>query len=257
MFRLIRITILLYVLLCVALASYVSRSVASDWNRTLWVNVYPINGDGHPQTAEFITDLKRESFADVEAFFAREASRYGWELREPVRIHVSHEVDEVPATPPFDGSLLERIHWSLAMRWWSFRVTHDDGAPTPDVKTFLVLYQPDGATALESSVGLRKGMIGVVNGYADRRYSGSNNVILAHEVLHTLGATDKYDFATNLPLWPTGFAEPDRQPLLPQRRAEIMGGRVPVTENRADIPRSLKLVVIGPATALEIGLAEP
>ena len=257
MFRLIRITILLYVLLCVALASYVSRSVASDWSRTLWVAVYPINGDGSAATAEFIAGLERRSFADVEAFFERESVRYGWDTREPVHIHVSHEVTEKPESPPFDGSLLERIRWSLAMRWWSYRVTEDDGAPTPDVKAFVVLYQPSGAPQLESSVGLRKGMISVVNGYADRRFHGSNNVILAHEVMHTLGATDKYDYATNLPQWPLGFAEPERKPLLPQRRAEIMGGRVPIDEQRADIPRSLREVIIGPATALEVGLTQP
>ena len=257
MFRLIRITILLYVLLCVALASYVTRSVSTDWERPLWVNVYPINGDGSAATDTFIARLERRSFADVEAFFAREAARYGWTLDEPVRIHVSHEVDEKPQPPPFDGNLFERIRWSLGMRWWSMDVTHDDGSPTPDVKAFLVLYAPEGSPQLESSVGLRKGMISVVNGYADRQYRGSNNVILAHEILHTLGATDKYDPATNLPLWPLGFAEPDRKPLLPQRKAEIMGGRVPIDELRADIPRSLKSVVIGPATALEIGLTAP
>ncbi|MEL7538424.1 MAG: hypothetical protein AAFX44_14235 [Pseudomonadota bacterium] len=257
MFRLIRITILLYVLLCVALASYVTRSVASDWSRTLWINVYPINGDQHPATAEYIASLDRDSFADIERFFEREAERYGWDTRQPVRVHLSHEVAERPDSPPFDGSVLARIRWSLGIRWWSMQVTDDSDTPTPDVRAFFVLYQPDGSPVLESSVGLRKGMISVVNAYADRRYRGSNNVILTHEILHTLGATDKYDPATNLPFHPNGFAEPDRVPLLPQRRAEIMGGRVPIEPTRAEIPRSMKQVVIGPATALEVGLTKP
>ncbi|MEM1261237.1 MAG: hypothetical protein AAGH76_02445 [Pseudomonadota bacterium] len=257
MFRLIRITVLLYVLVCVALASYVTRSVASDWSRTLWVAVYPINGDNSATTAEFISALDDDSFADIEAFFKREASRYGWDTREPVHIHLSHDVVEKPASPPFDGNLLERIVWSLGMRWWSFRVTHDDGAPTPDVKAFLVLYQLDGTPQLENSVGLRKGMISVVNAYAERRAQGSNNVILAHEIMHTLGATDKYDPSTSLPTFPHGFAEPERQPLLPQRRAELMGGRIPIDATTATIPRSLSSVVIGPASALEIGLTQP
>ncbi|MEM8984253.1 MAG: hypothetical protein AAGC71_14565, partial [Pseudomonadota bacterium] len=82
-------------------------------------------------------------------------------------------------------------------------------------------------------------------------------VILAHEVMHTLGASDKYDPRTNLPVFPHGFAEPERKPLLPQRRAELMGGRIPIDETTATIPRSLQSVVIGPASALEIGLSEP
>ena len=36
-----------------------------------------------------------------------------------------------------------------------------------------------------------------------------------------------------------------------------MGGRIPISERRADIPASLEQVVIGPATALEIGWLRP
>ncbi len=257
MFRLIRICILLYVLLCVAVASYVTRSIASDWSRTLWVNVHPINGDGTPATARYIAGLEADAFADIEAFFDREARRYGWNTARPVRVYLGEEVSEKPKSPPFDGNVLERILWSLSMRWWSMRVTDDSAAPTPDVRAFLVLYQPDGAVTLESSVGLRKGMISVVNGYADRRFAGANNLILAHEVLHTVGATDKYDLASNLPLFPNGYADPEKTPLLPQSRAEIMGGRIPIDNLNAEMPRSLRRVIIGPVTALEIGLIEP
>jgi hypothetical protein len=76
---------------------------------------------------------------------------------------------------------------------------------------------------------------------------------MAHEVLHTLGATDKYDPVTNMPIFPFGYAEPDRAPLHPQDKAELMGGRVPRSPREAEIPRDLSQVVIGPATALEIG----
>ena len=37
-----------------------------------------------------------------------------------------------------------------------------------------------------------------------------NNVIVAHEILHTFGATDKYDPATTQPRYPDGYAEPGR-----------------------------------------------
>jgi len=109
---------------------------------------------------------------------------------------------------------------------------------------------------LEDSVGLQKGMIGIVNAYAGRREAGFNNVIIAHEFLHTLGATDKYDPANGLPSFPLGFAEPDRIPRYPQRFAEIMGGRIPVSTTDAMIPNSLKHVVIGSLTAREIRLVE-
>jgi hypothetical protein len=86
--------------------------------------------------------------------------------------------------------------------------------------------------------------------------AGSNAVIIAHELLHTVGATDKYDFATNLPRFPDGYAEPERTPRYPQAFAEIMGGRIPVSEIRADIPVTLDQTLIGAATAAEIGWAK-
>jgi hypothetical protein len=54
-------------------------------------------------------------------------------------------------------------------------------------------------------------------------------------------------------LHPVGYAEPDRQPLHPQQYAELMGGRIPITGERAEIPESLSEVLIGPETATEIG----
>ena len=72
-----------------------------------------------------------------------------------------------------------------------------------------------------------------------------NNVIITHEFPHTLGATDKYDPATNQPVYPDGYANSDLQPLVPQRFAEIMAGRTPVSQNEATIPESLNDVVIG------------
>ena len=72
--------------------------------------------------------------------------------------------------------------------------------------------------------------------------------------LHTFGASDKYDLATLQPIYPGGYAEPDKNPRLPQSRAEIMGGRTPVDEQRAEIPASLADTVIGAETAREIGL---
>jgi len=57
-----------------------------------------------------------------------------------------------------------------------------------------------------------------------------------------------------MPVFPDGYANPEAQPLLPQKRAEIMAGRVPLNAREALMPGSLKEVVIGPATASEIRL---
>jgi len=101
-------------------------------------------------------------------------------------------------------------------------------------------------------VGLQKGLVGVVHAFADKEMTRSNNVIIAHEILHTLGATDKYDPVTLAPNFPSGYAQPQREPRYPQLRAEIMAGRYAVDAQTFEIPQSLGDVVVGDATAAEI-----
>jgi hypothetical protein len=82
--------------------------------------------------------------------------------------------------------------------------------------------------------------------------TGSNNIVITHEMLHTLGATDKYDPSSGAPLFPNGFADPTRNPLYPQEKAEIMAGRRALSTQDAQMPANLGAVVVGPATAAEI-----
>jgi hypothetical protein len=94
--------------------------------------------------------------------------------------------------------------------------------------------------------------MGVVHAFAIKEMAGSNNIVIAHELMHTFGATDKYDFGTGEPVYPVGFADPDRKPLYPQASAEIMAGRRAISPTSAEMPLSLQAVVVGPATADEI-----
>jgi hypothetical protein len=72
-------------------------------------------------------------------------------------------------------------------------------------------------------------------------------------LLHTLGATDKYDLHSTQPIYPDGYAEPNATPRYPQRFAELMGGRVPISPTASEIPDSLNDVLMGRITAAEIG----
>lgn len=138
------------------------------------------------------------------------------------------------------------------MRWWVYRSdTYSDG-PSPEIKIFVLYHAPGGEEPLENSLGIRKGMFGVVHAYADFGLQPKNHVVIAHEILHTLGASDKYDPATRLPVFPDGFADPEQSPPYPQQLAEIMGSRIPQTANDAIMPPSLDFTVIGDKTAHEI-----
>jgi hypothetical protein len=137
------------------------------------------------------------------------------------------------------------------MRYWSHRVAKDYGPPA-NIQMFVLYHDPARSTVLGHSLGLQKGLVGVVNAFADQGQRSGNNMVIAHEMLHTVGATDKYDPQTNAPLYPTGYADPQRQPLLPQDLAEIMAGRIPLAGNRFRQADGLEEVVIGKYTALEI-----
>ena len=256
MFKTVRISVLLFVLFFVSVSTWLTQARSTDWNNSLWVKVYPINADGSAAAAEYIHELEADDFEAIETFLARETQRYARGPARPVRIELGEPVREQPPEMPAEPNLLSVMLWSLKMRWWSASITDEQDDIEPDVRIFVRYHRPDFAVTLENSVGLQKGMVGIVNGYASHRHNGTNNVIIAHEFLHTLGATDKYSPVDGHPVAPHGLAEPDLDPLYPQRLAEIMGGRIARAEDDSVIPRNLSYAVIGPLTASEIRLID-
>jgi hypothetical protein len=171
----------------------------------------------------------------------------------PVDVYLGAEISDHPPHPPFGGNALQIALWSLRLRYWAWR-NADYPGPKPDVRMFVLYHDPERVTRVAHSLGLQKGLIGVVNAFASQAQEAQNDIIIAHEMLHTVGATDKYDTASasHMPAYPDGYAEPDKDPLLPQEYAEIMGGRIPLSSDEAEIPESLDQVLVGPATAREI-----
>lgn len=254
MFRKLRIVLLLYILLVVALTTWSARARNTDWNEPLWVVVYPIDGENNDRTADYVRRLTVERFEPIETSIREQAHRFNVALDKPVDMKLAPPVTGLPPVPPQSANPIAIALWSLRLRLWAWRNDTFDGPA--DIRLFAVYYDPRVRERLAHSLGLQKGFIGVVHGFGDREYDGRNNVVLAHEMLHTLGASDKYDRRTNEALFPLGFAEPDRSPLYPQRLAEIMAGRIPIAPGSSKMPRSLDDTAIGAATALEIGWVE-
>ncbi|KAF0191429.1 MAG: hypothetical protein FD165_1763 [Gammaproteobacteria bacterium] len=250
-FRTFRILFLLLILLFVALSTWLAKARSTAWDRPLWVVVYPVNGDGSEASARYISELRAEVFEPIEEFMAREARRHGLALAKPVTMKLAPPVAVLPPKPPPNGDTLGVMAWSLKMRYWGWKNDTFKG-PSADIQMFVVYHDSKQYDRLAHSFGLQKGLLGVVNAFADRRLEGQNNVVIAHELLHTVGATDKYDLGTNLPIHPAGYAEPDKQPLYPQMRAEIMGGRIPISQSEAEIPKGLNQTLIGDPTGIEI-----
>lgn len=255
MFKNIRIFLLLMALLIVGIGAWRDKAQATAWKYSLNLVVYPINGDGSEASARYIAGLTPERFDALPAFFSAQADRYDVHLaydQSPVRVQVAPEVRERPPTPPENGNPLSVAFWSLKLRYWVWK--HGDYKTGPgQIRMFVLYHDPALNPRLAHSLGLEKGLIGVVNAFAAPEMDGQNAFVIAHEFLHTVGAQDRYDLATTLPLFPDGYADPDRRPRYPQTLAEIMGGRIPRSETDAVMPDSLRQTVIGARTAAEIG----
>jgi hypothetical protein len=251
MFRAIRIALLLAILVLVGLGTWLAQARTTSWGNPLRVGVFPIDADGSPATHAYLGGLDRATFQPIDDFFTEEARRYGIQLYDPVDVFVMPEVASMPPALTPGAGVPEVMLWSLRLRWWAWQHGTVDG-PAPDVSVFVLYHDPALVQRVPHSLGLQKGLIGVVYAFASDQQAGPNNVVIAHELLHTLGATDKYDPATNLPVHPDGYAEPGRTPLWPQELAEIMAGRVPLSADRAEMPAGLEHTVVGEATAREI-----
>jgi hypothetical protein len=252
MWRRLRIAVLLVILLFVALNTYFDRVYSTDWNIPLRVAAYPVNADGSAIAARYIQEQSSDAFERIEKFFEEEAHQYGLQMERPIRLKVAAPLSLTPpAIAPGAGRLSVAL-WSLRTRFWVWRVDAPPG-PAPDVKLFVLYHDPAISPELPHSLGLQKGLFGIVHVFADAAMKGSNDTVIAHELLHTLGATDKYDLQTNQPLQPDGYAEPGREPLYPQSFAELMAGRIPVSGSDSTMPESLRQVIVGAKTASEIG----
>ena len=256
MFRKLRILILLLILATVALGTWRANSRLTAWEHTIHIAIYPIAGDDSPQTARFVGELGNDDFAEISQWLQEQSDRYGRTVLQPIAIRVAPPVAARPPPAPREASLLDAVTWSLQMRWWASQHDRIDG-PKPHIRLFVLFHDPERMSLLPHSTGLNKGRIGVIHAFASRPQRRQNAVVIAHELLHTFGASDKYDLATLQPIYPAGYAEPALSPRLPQSKAEIMGGRTPVDELNAEIPASLADTVIGAETAQEIGLLRP
>lgn len=250
MWRKLRIAILLFVLATVAQQAWLSERDL-DWGDNFYVALYLVNSDDSPAVASYIETLTPEQFDPLTEYFAAEAQRYGLTQYHPFEIQLGASVNSHPPMPPRSASTLQAVWWSLQFRWWSWRHSPEMRVK-PKIRLYLLYHDPDKVKALSHSTALSKGRVGLVNLYGDTAADEQNMVIIAHELLHTVGATDKYDPASNQPLFPDGFAEPDQEPRYPQQSAELMAGRMAVSASRAEIPQNLSETSIGATTAREI-----
>lgn len=250
-FRNIRLLILVGFLVLAGLYTAHQLIYSRAWHTPLTVVIYPINGDGRADTSAYIRALTDYSFKGIDDFTAREASRYKLLVSRPTKTLVGPTLSVLPPKLPVDAGPFESLFWGLKVRWWAYDKTPDNDYPWNTVRMYVSYHSNAELRTLDHSVGLQKGLMGIVNAFALPQQSKQNNIVIAHELLHTVGASDKYNQFLN-PIFPVGYANPNRQPRYPQRAAEIMAGRIPTSEYSSYMALSLKSVIVGETTAREI-----
>lgn len=249
-----RYLILLLILFAVVVFQAWQKFRVASWDQTLRIGIYAVNGDSRIATSDYIDSLKLKHFKAIDRFINHEATRHGLK-RKAIQVEYIGELSNKPPQPPLGNNIAENILWSLHFRFWALYWSLSASDDSPDINLFVNYYDIAGTGALRHSVGLEGGMIGLINAFASHDYDGSNNTVITHELMHTLGAKDKYGQG-NMPEHPRGYAEPWRDPLYPQTKAEIMGGRIPITPSKATMPRNLSEVLISIYTAAEINWIE-
>ena len=253
MFRYLRIAILLTILVVVAGNQWLTGNRLASWEKPLWVTIYPVLLEPDPDIRRYAESLGADSFRDINGFFKRQGARYGRQLEKPVVIQMARPLTVLPPALPTESSGLNVALWSLKMRWWSWRHGSQDDLVGEDIRMYILYQKRNSEGPLERSVGIKNASYGLVNAVATRQMAARNRIIIAHELLHILGATDKYDLHTGQPMAPDGLANPGQSPLYPQESAEIMGGRIAVSAYKWRYPASLASCLIGASTASEIG----
>jgi hypothetical protein len=231
--------------------TYWESWAVTQWKKPLEVVIYPINGDETDDTQAYVETISATHFQEISRFIDRQSERYFLKKRPSSIVRLGPQVNALPPEAPKNmHSSFDALLWSLKLRYYAFHNT-----PFLDslgkVRLFVIYHKGEDGIPLQHSLGLKKGLFGVVHVFARTERERQNNVVIAHELLHTLGATDKYD-QNLMPLYPEGFGESEDGPHYPQRVAEIMAGRMALSPTRAIIPEILDACVIGYKSAHEI-----
>lgn len=253
-FRRIRIAALLGVLLFTAAWgawTAWSRHVRTRWDRPLQVGLVLLaRGD------EVDPEHWRRGASALSSRLAAEMERWRGPGPAPFQLTVVGPLPWDGALPmaPASGSFLDRVRHAVEV--WSASRDVDrlagGAAGGFDLRVlFLAESLAGGPVGFAEGAGALNGEVALVRGSGKGDLSIPLQAI-GHELLHTVGATDKYDASGHARV-PDGLADPDRDPPYPQSHAEWMVGEIPIGPGAGRLADSLDDLQVGPATAREIG----
>jgi hypothetical protein len=228
------------------------RRERSAWERPLRVVIVLVEREPVPR--ETLRALSERAF-DLERRLKTEFVRHGRTGVEPFAINVQGPVSAASDPPSAaKDDLWSLATHSLALWRWTRDLDARGGIAWRgyDSRIYLVLRPSrDAEPRAVEGESEQGGRIGVARADIDPEMVDFALFVATHELMHTLGASDKYDERGHARL-PEGFADPTRQPLYPQLGAEIMARNVPVSPTEERPPETLSELFVGEETAREI-----
>lgn len=252
--RRIRVAILLAVLIVTAAwgaSTAYKRTIRGRWQRPLQVGIVLLAPGGSVNAEHW-----RQGASGLSDRLAEEMQRWRGPGAIPFDLSVVGPVAwnrPLPFTPA-SRSLVDRARHALDV-WRTVReIDRAAGGVAGgfDIRVFVFAATlPGDQVEFAEGSGALNGEVAFVRGSADGDLSIPLQAI-GHELLHTVGASDKYDGQAHA-REPDGLADPDRVPRHPQDHAEWMVGEVAIGPGRGRLPASLAELRVGPTTAREIG----
>jgi hypothetical protein len=253
-FRRIRIAVLLAILalvLAYAWRDVRGRKLRTEWTAPVNVAIVLLRTDRlEPGTLELVTS----ALPALEARLAEELARYRGGSMKPFRFTAFGPID-LETRPPKPGEgLLDTLSYSYELFFFLRRIDKSVALDRGefDSTIYLVTRRPRGDRAFIEGTSEQGGRVGIVEVDLDHGMAPFALFVATHEILHTLGATDKYD-TSGRALVPDGLGEPERVPRYPQRFAEVMARNLVLAPGKERPPKTLDELRIGPVTAREIG----
>jgi hypothetical protein len=196
------------------------------------------------------------TYADIAAFFDRERERYTGHASANIDLSVRGPWQEVPVNPALADGEVSALRTGLAAlrySWFWRRVAVDHGVDLRrfPMRLFVIFTDGQGDEAANSRAAL-SGRLAVTYVSLTDPNPAYPAITIAHELAHLLGAADKYGPDTQS-LFPEGFVEPHRDPIYPQRYAELMAVDIPIGRGLEREPASFDQVRFGFRSAAELG----
>ncbi len=268
--------VLLTVLLGVAVWGYLNYRADTHtfaWDRALTISVIAVVDEQcrDRQEAEWFiqrfisrTAPPHQNFREVEEWIQKEYTRHTGDPSPMFDFYVRGPFwlrDLPPSLPEPTASFWERYRGVKAfIRYFEDLRDGDElSLDDSDVTVFIYFYDfhDEERRKLFSefdSVAERRHRMGIVFAPISPLFLGNTTAIVAHELCHPLGASDKYD---GVSVFPAGYADPMREPRFPQEQAEIMALGRPLSAAKDEPVRDLSECVVGEVTAREMNWSAP